>query len=440
MGNFKAGFARLDITPPLGVNLAGYFRRRIADGILDNLYASAVAISDGNNTAVVISADVISIPQEKMSIYRKTIAERNSIPYEAVFIGCTHTHTGPVMSTRKTYSDDCSYNDYFQRRLSDVTTLAIADLKPASVSIGRSIAPNISFVRRFRMKDGKIQTNPGVGNQNILEPIGTPDETVQLIRLQRDNAEEILMVNFQVHPDVIGGNKISADYPKFVRDTLEKALDNVHCIYFNGAQGDTNHINVFTTPDKANRGYEHSKHMGRCIAGSVLQIYAKTTPVSSGQVSFGQLDMEIPSNRVDKSMIPDAEKIIALHEAGRDEEIGFKGMELTTVVAEAYRMKRLENGPDAFNLPLTVVSFGDVSIAGIPGEPFTDIGRGIKNNSPFEMTFVSCCANGSEGYFPMQSAYDEGGYEARSSRFKAGVAEAIIEGSIDLLNKLKNKK
>jgi hypothetical protein len=41
------------------------------------------------------------------------------------------------------------------------------------------------------------------------------------------------------------------------------------------------------------------------------------------------------------------------------------------------------------------------------------------------------------GYFPMQSAYDEGGYEARSSSFKAGVAERIIEGAKELLKEIK---
>jgi neutral ceramidase len=436
MSNFKAGFARLDVTPPLGVNISGYYNQRIADGILDNLYASAIAVNYGSNTAVAISLDIIGIPKDKMDSYRKSIAEKNSIPFEAVFIACTHTHTGPVMNTRL-FSEDLEYNAYIGRKLSDVAALAIADLKPATVSIGRSTAPGISFVRRFRMKDGKIQTNPGVGNPNVLEPIGTPDETVQLVRIQRENAEEILLVNFQVHPDVIGGNKFSADYPKFVRDTLEKALENVSCIYFNGAQGDTNHINVFTTPDKANKGYEHSKHMGRCIAGAVLQVYSKTVPVQADRVSFGQNNISVPSNRAEKSKIPEAEKIIALHKAGKEDEIPYKGMELTTVVAEAYRIKRLENGPDSFTLPLTAISFGDISIAGVPGEPFTDIGRGIKEGSPFEMTLVCCCANGYEGYFPMQSAYDEGGYEARSSRFKPGVAEAIIKGSIELLKEIK---
>jgi hypothetical protein len=46
------------------------------------------------------------------------------------------------------------------------------------------------------------------------------------------------------------------------------------------------------------------------------------------------------------------------------------------------------------------------------------------------MQIVCCCANGYEGYYPMQEAYDEGGYEARSSSFKPGVAEKLIEASI----------
>ncbi len=42
----------------------------------------------------------------------------------------------------------------------------------------------------------------------------------------------------------VGGCKISADWPGFVRRTVEKVLDNAKCIFFNGAQGDVNHVKV----------------------------------------------------------------------------------------------------------------------------------------------------------------------------------------------------
>ena len=45
--------------------------------------------------------------------------------------------------------------------------------------------------------------------------------------------------------------------------------------------------------------------------------------------------------------------------------------------------------------------------------------------------------NGYEGYFPVKSAFDEGGYEARTSRYKSGVAEAVVDCGKAILGKLK---
>jgi len=42
----KAGFSRLDVTPPFGTDISGYFYRRISDGILDPLYLNTVALGN----------------------------------------------------------------------------------------------------------------------------------------------------------------------------------------------------------------------------------------------------------------------------------------------------------------------------------------------------------------------------------------------------------
>ena len=86
---------------------------------------------------------------------------------------------------------------------------------------------------------------------------------------------------------------------------------------------------------------------------------------------------------------------------------------------------------------LSAMVVGPVAIIGIPGEPFSCIGVGLKATEGYDMIVPCCLSNGSEGYFPMQDSYDEGGYEARSSRFKAGVAEFIIEEGQKLLTNLK---
>ena len=97
-------------------------------------------------------------------------------------------------------------------------------------------------------------------------------------------------------------------------------------------------------------------------------------------------------------------------------------------------MLLLENGPDAFELPLSMVALGDsVVFAGIPGEPFSGIGKAIRKRSAFKMTVCTCLTNGSCGYFPMESAYAEGGYEARSSIFASTVADDIVAGLSEML-------
>ena len=88
-------------------------------------------------------------------------------------------------------------------------------------------------------------------------------------------------------------------------------------------------------------------------------------------------------------------------------------------------------------MPLTSVAIGNVALIGIPGEPFTGIGRGLKEAKGWDLVLPCCLTNGSEGYFPMKDAYDEGGYEARSSSFKAGVAELLIAEGCALLDDIR---
>jgi hypothetical protein len=132
-----------------------------------------------------------------------------------------------------------------------------------------------------------------------------------------------------------------------------------------------------------------------------------------------------------------AKYIDKMHKEGRDAELPYKGMMLTTMVAEAGRMVKLEHGPEFFPLNLTAIKIGDVAFLGIPGEPFTGVGLEIKKAEGWKLVCPTCLTNGSRGYFPMKDSYDEGGYESRSSIYKAGVAEKIAEDAVKLLNSLR---
>ena len=71
----KAGFARIDITPPFGINIEGYYEPRIADGILDPLLATAIVFDDGERRAALLSVDIVGMSQPCSELICKEIAE-----------------------------------------------------------------------------------------------------------------------------------------------------------------------------------------------------------------------------------------------------------------------------------------------------------------------------------------------------------------------------
>ena len=447
MNKLQAGFARVNINPMLGINIAGYFQVRLADKILDDLEANCLALAVEDSKVVLITFDLCGPKDACYDIFRQAVSDATGLPSEAIFISATHTHTGPIVDNR---IEDPLIQDYIKllsSRLADVAVLALQDLKPAKMGWGIGQAPNVAFVRRFRMKDGSIQTNPGVNNPNILEPIGTIDERVNVLRFDREDGDTIVLANFGNHPDTVGGCGISGDWPNFARRTVEKVLDNTKCIFFNGAQGDVNHVNVhpkggdfngmFNDFDDVSRGYSHARHIGNVVTGAVLQVFEKVCYQDVESLKAVSHKFQLPSNMPTPEEMPEARRINEMHLAGRDAELPYKGMMLTTMVADAARKIRLEHGPESFGMELTGIAIGPVAMIGIPGEPFNDIGLGIKDTEGWDTILPCCLTNGSIGYFPTMNAYTEGGYEAKSSPFKAGVAERIVAEAKLVLGMLK---
>ena len=244
--DFQAGFARVEATPPLGIPMPGYFSKRIADGVLDPLYVDCVAVSDGTNNALIYCVDALSLSNPFVKKAFPAITAATGVPRDRIYLHATHSHTGPADTKRKAFTEEenrlvALYSDMRVAKLADAGCFAISNMAPAQIGVARTICRNVSFIRRYRMKDGSVRTNPGITNPNVKEPLGTPDETLQLVRFRRTGAPDIAIVNFGTHPDTIKGTKFSADWPGVVRRTFESAVgDGVKCMFLNGAQGDAN--------------------------------------------------------------------------------------------------------------------------------------------------------------------------------------------------------
>ena len=442
MTGLRVGFGRVNVTPMMGIKLRGYFSVRLADGVLDDLEINALALECGKTRAVLLSMDVCSIQREMILPIKEHVARENALPLESVYIHNTHIHTGPYVRNDTGDPLEEAYYNFVRRRMADAARFALADLQPAKMGWAVGEAPEVAFIRRYRMKDGSAQTNPGIRNPDIIGPIGQPDRRVNLLRFDRERGDHILLVNYGNHPDVVGGCKISADWPGFLRRELEKSIENSKCIFFNGAQGDVNHINFLPKPEwdavledlGGWLSYDHSRYIGRAMAGSVLQIYDTVQRMEVKSLRCRQKLIRIPSNMPLPEEIPEAHRVNALHLAGKSPEINSTGGAMS--IAKAGRILELENGPEYFEIELSAVALGNVAFLGIPGEPFTGVGVALKEIEGWTLVLPTCLTNGNHGYFPMQEAYDEGGYEAERSRFKPGVAEIIIAEGKKLLQEI----
>jgi len=85
---------------------------------------------------------------------------------------------------------------------------------------------------------------------------------------------------------------------------------------------------------------------------------------------------------------------------------------------------------------ITVARLGDLAFVGWGGEVFNEIGKAVKEKSPFRHTLVLTHCNGAAGYLPTSASYPEGGYEVQSSPFAPGADESLIRETLALLNEL----
>ncbi len=443
----KVGFASDIINPPMGAPIVGYFEPRFVKGYLDDLYVRVLAIDDGKTKAVIVALDLCLYNDTYVARTKQAIMDFCDVDKNAIFINLSHTHTGPTIGKDFASPKESSpeYDEFLINTIAKTSKKAFDDLAESSFYVANSTAKNISFVRRYRLKNGYVATNPGVKNPQIDYPLAQPNENVEIVKIIRKDKKDICLFNFGTHPDTVGGEFISADWMGYACQNLEKALPNTDAIFLLAPQGDVNHVNVNPTPeieklytidfDGVPRGVEYTKYMAKILSDAVLSVYNEAQLIQTDSLNFAQKTIRLPSNQ-ENDRLEEAQKICDMYDTGRADELPYKEMELTTAVAEARRIVGLKNGPDSFPYVLTVLRLGELAFAGVGGEPFTEIGVRIAKASPFKKTVVCCLTNCSSGYIPTSKAYDEGGYEARGSRLKKGSDDILVKEMTNLLNQL----
>lgn len=434
------GFAKAPINPPMGIKIPGHgFMPRPSDGIIDDLHIYAVAFSDGENKAILFNVDALGILTAGGKRIRQKVAAKFGLPEENIFIATTHCHTamwvgGDMDDPEDPIAERCYYG-HQDNLFCDMAQFALEDLKPATMKIARGQVKGVGFIRRYKMADGTLKTNPGYMRPDIVEPDGEQDESLQLVRFPREGGKEVVIVNFGTHPDVCGGNKYTPDWPGFTVELMEAALEGkVHAVMLNGFGGDSNHCNRFK-PKPAVTGYEFAKRMARKVSGEALKVYDDVEEIPVGNVGGYMEIARFGKNPHEEWEVPIAEKIVAtdaLQDKDLPEELKRYGISIKKARRILNNLKRTED----FEIPVYTLQVGNLCFVGAPGEPFCETGMDIKNASKMDMTMCACRVNGSTGYFPTRRAYAGGGYERDYTAFGPDCAESIAAAALRTIDKM----
>lgn len=452
MDKLKIGYASTIVNSPLGYPVSGYYVDRFGKGFIDDLEASALALSCADKTALIISVDNAGFCQPLIAKFLTAINAKTNVDKDYIFISATHSHTAPSANYPEVFNVDeqnvIDYDNFLIEKLTEISVKALDDLKPAKMGFAVGHAPDrIAYIRRYKMKDGSTWTCPPINDPNIDHPIGELDQRVNVIRFTRENADDVVIMNYGLHADTVNGDMFCSDWVGWVRRTIEKSLDGTKCMCIMGAQGDVGSTNVHPIPGDMNdteisfdnemKSPGMARFVGRALAGVILQVYDKVAYVPVDDIFAIKKVLPVKLNIPDKKDLPLARKYKELYESGRSDEIPYTGMQLTTVVAEALRMCEMENDPEFKDLNVSGLKIGNVAFISLPGEAFTDIGVQIKATEGFDLILPCVITNGYEGYFPVKSAYDEGGYEARTSHYTSDIANELVTCAKNILVELK---
>jgi neutral ceramidase len=436
-----AGVAVADITPPIGYRMSGYFNERLSTGTLNPLDAKAIVLRQGDTSAALVFCDIIGMSLEVSSRARKQASERTGIPASNILIAATHSHTGPLYfgALRKHFhetavaehgSDPCekvNYSEELAEKLVGVITQANAAVKPVILSAGSAEQHDLSFNRRFHMKDGTVRFNPGLLNPDIVRAAGPIDPEVGMVFLREADGDSdpiAAIVNFALHLDTVGGTNYAADYPYYIEQSLRgKYGDKFVLLFGTGTCGDINHIDV-TKKERLKTDY-----IGRTLAKTVEAKKDSLKTVAEPMLDVLTGTVEAPLQQFGPEKIAWARENI--------KKVGTKELPFLKQV-EAYKILAVQMRPGR-TIPLEVQAFRlsrDVAVVGLPGEVFVDLGLKIKRASPFTTTLVIELCQDAPGYIPTKKAFTEGSYETVNSRVASGGGEMMAEAAIRLLKEL----
>jgi len=415
----SVGVAKVDITPNPAVK--DWVTGKSYSKVNDPLMVSALVLGDETNKVVIIAWDLVDAGESATDEVREAISSELDIPKERIIVNASHNHSAPwapvyrngyrgiekdtwwAIRHMPAQNNEPHFKKWMQYLIDQTvkaTKQANQSMKEATMWIGRADASEFMNNRRPRNPAWGVEEDNTPSGYNYKHKdwdpsvltggasFGSMDRTMTLISFRDHNGNNIVsLFNLAVHAVSIYpySNEISSDWPGEASQRIKEILGG-EAIFLQGTAGDIN-------PWK--RGRVAVTEMGKGLASYADAAYRFSARLKSGQLNVNTATIGLP-----------------LSEAGKE-----------------------RTGLESVASEVKVLTIGSLAIVTLPGEPLTDLGREIRERSPFPQTIVLGYSNGNGvHYVGMPCEKELGGYEMEAGT--VGTKETgtmLIETAVRLL-------
>jgi neutral/alkaline ceramidase-like enzyme len=389
---FRAGVARIDITPRGPIWMSGYASRNHPSiAVRQPLWARALAIDDGSRAPMVIVAtDLIGLPAEVADQVAARAYRQFGVDRARLLLNSSHTHTGPVIwpglaaMFTLPQGEELKLRDYASHLSDDLVTVigqAIADLSPAQLSCGFGQADFAMNRREPAVSGIKLGVNPS----------GPTDHVVPVIKVAApDGRIRAVLFAYACHNTTLNGDfyEISGDYAGFAEAKLESDYPGATALFIALCGGDQNPYPRGTIELAEQHGRELAAETHRILAGP---LHALRGPVRAAYLV---------------TTLPFAPQNPEAYEADLADP-------KASPAAKRRARLMLDHPVQETTYPVQAIRFGkDLTLLALGGEAVVDYDLRAKREYSGEPLIVAAYSNSVMCYIPSERVLREGGYEA----------------------------
>jgi neutral ceramidase len=446
--NFKAGVAKVDITPSLGTMIGADFLPHFARFIHDPLHAKTLFFRTETETVVIIVVDICIMGSDFMDDVKAKISHETGIPPENILLSANHNHAAGDIISLLGGAADVAYKNKLPSLIVESVKLAITNLQPAKIAYGSINVPEYVRCRRYFMaadyeaknpvthQNDIVKTNPFGGEKQIIGPAAPTDPELCFLAIKSMDDKWISVLgNYSLHyvgdwPD----DSITADYFGEFSNQIHAKLDadeNFVGIMSQGTSGDVN-IWDFMHPERfPTEHYAKTKMIGGDLAQKVFEKMSNLIWEENPEIAINFTEIELNVRK------PSAEELV--NATASFVENDFNNLSLKPDMIQCIYDREqvlLNEYSDTSTQATQAIKLGNTIIGALPGEFFAETGLKLKANST--NYFSICLANTYGGYVPPAHEIARGGYEtwrARSSFLEENAEEKIRLKLSELINK-----